>query len=94
MNDEPIGDFFSISGEVTKVDLGALPEQPQLKFVVHSAQGGVEVFVSERHGHGAETVGAACTIVTAAFLTGAPVHVAYYVKGEINILRTIILGAK
>lgn len=94
MGDEPIGDSFSIKGEVTKVDLGALPDAPQLKFVVSVGKTDVEVFVCERLGHDPETVGAACTIVTAAFMQGAPVTVAYYQKDELNILRTVILGAK
>ena len=94
MGDEPIGDSFSIKGEVTKVDLGALPGAPQLKFVVMVDKTAFEVFVCERLGHDPETVGAACTIVTASFMQGAPVDVAYYQKGEINVLRTVILGAK
>ncbi len=44
MGDEPIGDSFRIKGEVTKVDLGALPDAPQLKFVVSVDKKDVEVF--------------------------------------------------
>ena len=94
MGDEPIRDSFNLTEKISKVDLGALPGAPQLKFVVMVDKTAFEVFVGERLGHDLETVGAACTIVTAAFMLGAPVDVAYDQKGEINILRTVILGAK
>ena len=55
--------------KISKVDLGALPGAPLLKFVVMVDKTAFEVFVCERLGHDPETVGAAC--VTAAFMQGS-----------------------